>query len=71
MAARIRSSPSRSRKFGIDATFVDPDDPENFRRALQPNTNALYAETIGNPQINVLDIERSRGDRARSAAFRW
>ena len=44
-------------QFGIDASFVDSGDPENFRRALKPNTKALYAETIGNPQLNVLDIE--------------
>ncbi|HLB30779.1 MAG TPA: O-acetylhomoserine aminocarboxypropyltransferase/cysteine synthase family protein [Gammaproteobacteria bacterium] len=45
------------RKFGIHATFVDPDDPENFRRALTKKTRCLYAETIGNPLNNVLDIE--------------
>jgi len=45
------------RKLGIEATLVDPDDPENFRRALRPNTKALYGETLGNPLINVLDIE--------------
>ncbi|MET0680818.1 MAG: O-acetylhomoserine aminocarboxypropyltransferase/cysteine synthase family protein [Burkholderiales bacterium] len=44
------------KKLGIEATFVDPDDPENFRRALQPNTRLLYAETLGNPSINVVDI---------------
>src|SRR5438477_616812 len=44
-------------QFGIEATFVEADDPENFRRALKPNTKALYAETIGNPQLNVADIE--------------
>ncbi|RPH64739.1 MAG: O-acetylhomoserine aminocarboxypropyltransferase/cysteine synthase [Burkholderiales bacterium] len=44
-------------KFGIDCTFVEPDDPENFRRGLRPNTKALFAETIGNPRLNVLDIE--------------
>src|SRR5689334_6624617 len=44
------------RKFGIDTTFVDPDDPQNFRRALKPNTKVIYAETAGNPRINVLDI---------------
>jgi len=43
-------------QFGIDTTFVHPDDPEEFRRALRPNTKVLYAETIGNPQLNVLDI---------------
>jgi len=42
--------------FGIDTSFVDSSDPENFRRALRPNTKALYAETLGNPQLNVLDI---------------
>ncbi|MCO7175158.1 O-acetylhomoserine aminocarboxypropyltransferase/cysteine synthase family protein [Sporolactobacillus kofuensis] len=45
------------KKLGIDVTFVDPDDPENFRSAIQDNTKAIYAETIGNPKINVLDIE--------------
>jgi O-acetylhomoserine (thiol)-lyase len=44
------------RKLSIDVTFVDPDDPENFRAALTPNTKALYGETIGNPSGNVLDI---------------
>jgi O-acetylhomoserine (thiol)-lyase len=43
-------------QFGIDTTFVDAGDPENFRRAIRPNTKALYAETIGNPQLDVLDI---------------
>src|SRR5215471_1349549 len=43
-------------QFGVDVSFVDSSDPENFRRALKPNTKALYAETIGNPQLNVLDI---------------
>ncbi|MFO7188178.1 MAG: O-acetylhomoserine aminocarboxypropyltransferase/cysteine synthase [Pseudomonadota bacterium] len=45
------------RKLGIETTFVDADDPENFRKALRPNTRLLYAETIGNPGLNVLDIE--------------
>lgn len=45
------------RKLGIAAVFVDQDDPENFRRAITPRTKALFAETIGNPLINVLDIE--------------
>ncbi len=44
------------RKMGIDTTFVDPDDVDNFRRAIQPRTRLLYAETLGNPKINVLDI---------------
>jgi O-acetylhomoserine (thiol)-lyase len=44
------------RKLGIDSTLVDPDDPENFRRALKPNTKAVFSETLGNPAINVIDI---------------
>ena len=44
------------RKFGIEATLVDPDDPDNFRRALKPNTKAIFSETLGNPAINVIDI---------------
>ncbi|MGH2561657.1 MAG: O-acetylhomoserine aminocarboxypropyltransferase/cysteine synthase family protein [Thermomicrobiales bacterium] len=45
------------RKWGVDTVFVDPSDPENFRRAITPQTRAIYGETIGNPRINVLDIE--------------
>ena len=37
--------------------FVDPNDPENFRRAIKPNTKLLFAETVGNPKLNTLDIE--------------
>jgi len=44
------------RQFGINTIFVDPNDPENFRKAITPKTKAIYAETMGNPQINVLDI---------------
>ncbi|HOJ10692.1 MAG TPA: homocysteine synthase [Clostridiales bacterium] len=44
-------------KFGIKTTFVNPDDPENFRKAICENTKALYIETIGNPGINLIDIE--------------
>ena len=44
-------------KLGIETTFVAPDDPENFRRAIKPNTKLLYAETLGNPLINIVDIE--------------
>ncbi|HUE40280.1 MAG TPA: aminotransferase class I/II-fold pyridoxal phosphate-dependent enzyme, partial [Candidatus Binatia bacterium] len=46
------------RRLGIETRFVDSDDPENFRRAIGPKTKAIFAETIGNPVINVLDIER-------------
>ncbi|HEY7032425.1 MAG TPA: O-acetylhomoserine aminocarboxypropyltransferase/cysteine synthase family protein [Thermomicrobiales bacterium] len=45
------------RRWGVDVVFVDPSDPENFRRAITPQTRALYGETIGNPRIDVLDIE--------------
>src|SRR5574341_920840 len=44
------------RKLGIETTFVEPDQPENFRKAITPRTRLLYAETLGNPRINVLDI---------------
>src|SRR5215467_12864126 len=44
------------RKIGISTTFVDPEDPGNFRRAITPRTRLLYAETVGNPRINVLAI---------------
>ncbi len=45
------------RRLGYDFTFIEPDDPENFRRAITPKTRALYAETISNPRSNVLDID--------------
>jgi O-acetylhomoserine (thiol)-lyase len=44
-------------KLGIHTTLVDSADPENFARAITPKTKALYAETLGNPSLNVLDIE--------------
>jgi len=44
------------KKLGIESTFVNPDDPANFRKALGPNTRLLYAETLGNPLINIVDI---------------
>jgi O-acetylhomoserine (thiol)-lyase len=43
--------------FGIKVHFVDPDDPENFRNAINDKTKALYIESIGNPGINLIDIE--------------
>ena len=45
------------RQFGINTVFVNADDPENFLKAVTPKTRVIYAETMGNPQINVLDIE--------------
>jgi len=44
-------------RLGIETTFVDPEDPDNFRRAIRPNTRAVYGETLGNPLVNVFDIE--------------
>ncbi|MFN7998284.1 MAG: O-acetylhomoserine aminocarboxypropyltransferase [Bryobacteraceae bacterium] len=46
------------RRLGYNAIFVEPDDPENFRRAITPKTKALYGETIANPRMNILDIEK-------------
>ncbi len=46
------------RRIGINVKFVEPDDPENFRKAITPRTRALYGETIANPRMNVLDIEK-------------
>ncbi len=43
-------------KLGIKTVFVDPDDPENFRKAINEKTKALYIESIGNPGINLIDI---------------
>ncbi|SHN64051.1 homocysteine synthase [Desulfitobacterium chlororespirans] len=44
-------------KLGVKTVFVHPDDPENFRKAVTEKTKALYIETIGNPGINLIDIE--------------
>ncbi len=46
------------RRLGINVKFVEPDDPENFRKAITPKTRAIYGETIANPRMNVLDIEK-------------
>lgn len=44
------------RRFGIETSFVDPTDPEAFAAAMRPNTRAVFAETLGNPGLQVLDI---------------
>ena len=44
-------------RYGITTTFVDPDDPSNFSDAIENNTRAIYVESIGNPKLDVLDIE--------------
>jgi O-acetylhomoserine (thiol)-lyase len=45
------------KKLGITTKFVNPDDPENFRKAITNKTKVIYGETVGNPLGNVLDIE--------------
>ncbi|WP_394220023.1 PLP-dependent aspartate aminotransferase family protein [Halobacillus trueperi] len=45
-------------RYGIKVHFVDPEDPENFRQAITDRTKAVFAETIGNPSLHVLDIEK-------------
>ena len=45
------------KRMGIKTIFVDPDDPDNFRRAITDKTKVIYGETVGNPNNNVLDIE--------------
>ena len=42
---------------GLTTTFVDPAEPENFEKAIRPNTKLLYAETLGNPNSDVIDLE--------------
>ena len=42
---------------GLTTTFVDPSAPENFEKAIQPNTKLLYAENLGNPNSDVIDLE--------------
>ncbi|NMG35063.1 bifunctional O-acetylhomoserine aminocarboxypropyltransferase/cysteine synthase [Azoarcus sp. TTM-91] len=45
------------RRLGIETVFVDPSDPENFRAAINDRTRAVYGEIIGNPGLNVFDLE--------------
>ena len=44
-------------RLGIEVTFVDPDDPKNFEKAIRPNTKIIYGETLGNPDISVFRFE--------------
>ena len=44
-------------RHGITTTFVDPSDPENFSKAAQENTRAVFVESLGNPKLDVLDLE--------------
>ena len=44
-------------RYGIKVNFVDAENPENFAKAITPATKAIYAEVIGNPKADILDIE--------------
>ncbi len=44
-------------KFGVEVTFVDAEDPENFRRAMKENTKVVYLETPANPNMTIVDIQ--------------
>lgn len=44
-------------RLGITTTFVDPSDPENFEKAVQANTRAVFVESLGNPKLDVLDLK--------------
>ncbi|MEG1695286.1 MAG: O-acetylhomoserine aminocarboxypropyltransferase/cysteine synthase family protein [Eubacterium sp.] len=44
-------------KYGIKTTFVNPDNPKNFEAAITDNTKAIYLESLGNPSINIIDVE--------------
>ena len=43
--------------FGVETTFVQPDLPENFEKAIRPNTKLIFAESIGNPNANLIDLK--------------
>ena len=45
------------RRLGFETTFVEPDDPENFRKAITEKTKLVYAETIANPRMNIVDLK--------------
>ena len=45
------------REQGLETTFVDPSDPQNFEQAIRPNTKLIYAESLGNPNSDVIDLE--------------
>ena len=53
-------------RFGITTTFVDPDVPENFTNAVASNTRAFFAESLGNPKLDVLDL-KAIADTAKAA----
>ena len=45
-------------EFGISTTFVDPDEEGSFEKAIQENTKAIFIETLGNPNSNIIDIKK-------------
>ena len=45
------------KNYGVDTTFVDPQDPNNFEAAIKENTKLIFIETLGNPNSDVIDIE--------------
>lgn len=45
-------------KIGVESTIVNPDDPENFEKAIKDNTRAIFIETLGNPNSNIIDVDR-------------
>lgn len=53
-------------RLGITTTFVDPTEPENFGRAVRQNTRAVFVESVGNPKLDVLDLE-AIGQQAKEA----
>ncbi len=53
-------------RLGITTTFVDPTDPQNFGRAVQENTRAIFVESLGNPKLDVLDL-KAISEEAKSA----
>ncbi|MGN0145251.1 MAG: O-acetylhomoserine aminocarboxypropyltransferase/cysteine synthase family protein [Clostridium sp.] len=45
-------------KIGVEATIVNPDNPENFEEAIKENTRAIFIETLGNPNSNIIDVDK-------------
>ena len=57
-------------QYGIEVRFADPDDPDAVARLADDKTRLVFAETIGNPKLNVVDLARLVGRRARARACR-
>ena len=66
MAAPGTCSPTRMKSMGIECRFVDPADPENFRRATDAKTRCYYAETLPNPKLDRVPDRRGGEDRPRA-----